>query len=169
MKFLRKTAFFTLLTFYFLMVANEVLGAPNYWMAKESLVNDLRVRTDPTVKSKIIYEAPKFKALKHISNSGNWYKVETPNGEGYASKSSVVPFDEDLWFIADKVFKGMWVHKVGTVLYISAAEICFIVDTAEFENIPEGKDNAITVKQYINNRGGLDGLTPEQRKNCNFL
>jgi len=151
-----------------LLLSFSVTAAPNYWMPKESLVNDLKIRDCPATNCRIIYEAPKFKALKHVSKSGAWYKIETPNGEGYASSRSLVEFDADLWYIANKVFNGMWVHKVGSVLYVSAAELCFIMDTTEFENVPEGKDQAITVKQYINNRGGLDGLTAEQRLNCNF-
>jgi len=148
----------------------SVNAAPNYFMPKESLKTDLRIRLASTVKSVIVCRVKPYTALKHILKRDNWYLVETsdPDCKGYVSSGSVVPFDDDLWFIADKVFNGMWVHKVGSVLYVSAAELCFIMDTTEFENIPIGKDEAITVKQYINNRGGLDGLTQEQRKNCNF-
>lgn len=166
----QQTAIKIILAILFLSIG--YVSAANYYMPRETLKTDLRLRDGPSVTSKTTCRVGQFTSLRRVHKTGRWYKVIAIKCTGWVSQSSVVAFQTQLPWAMEKVAEDTTAHTIGNVLYFSIPvgfkKHCFFVNLNELNEIPEGKENAITLMEYLNERGGLDGLTQEIHDNCNF-
>lgn len=140
----------------------------DYWMPRETLKNKLNIYQEKTSKSHVICAVGQGRAMKKISTGLNWLKVSISLCEGYVYKKSIVPFEQDFTYVQGLAADEIEIHRVNNMMYFYVGGWCYFVNLDNLKDIPQGKDNAITLRTHINNIGGLDNLTDEIKANCNF-
>jgi len=145
----------------------------DFYMSK--LENDIKLREASTTKARTLCTAEKGASLEYISASSTtsrWIVVQTPDCRGHVAKSSVEPFVADLTHLQKYIGNITTIHRVVTEgvtkIIIRLGPWCYIVDEGNFPSIPEGKEDAVTVVEYLNNIGGMPKLSREDALNCNF-
>jgi len=145
---------------------------PAYWMPRETLKTELKIRDKPYSDSsaEILYTVPQGSAIEHIrpSSRTGWLKVSTAQGEGYVYKASVVDFVTPLNYIQSLAANEILVHRIEQKVYISVGGWCYIFDAAIADTLPEGKDNAQTIREYLDHKGGMASLSDADKAHCNY-
>ena len=149
--------------------------AQEYRMPRENLKSYLNMYEKTRSNSKVVCAVSQGRAIEVIEDYGKWLKVNISLCTGYVWKASTVIFEQKLTHLQGLAADQILIHvgstegeKVGKLFYFTIGEWCYFIDVDSLKGIPEGKENAITIREHINNQGGFDKLTDEIKENCNF-
>lgn len=146
-------------------------SAAEWWMPRTTLKNDLNIYVAADSGSDVIHKVPQSTALEEQARneSFTWLRVKTHDGiQGYVAKSSVVKFETPLNYLQEKVFEEIKYYRVGVEFYLKAADFCYALPISVIQAQEIGVEHEKSIKDYLDDNGGLKPLTPEQRANCGF-
>lgn len=153
---------------YLLLLLSFSVSAQAYWMPSKDLTNHLKIYEGPSSSSKVICAVSQGRAMKHLGSVRRWYKISIDLCTGYVSKGSTIPFKTDLTYIQGLAADQVKIHILNGITYLNVGDWCYFIDLGRLNEIPIGKENALNIREFLDNRGGLDNLTQEIKDNCNF-
>jgi len=151
-----------------LLLLSFSVSAQNYYMPKESLKNYLNIYAEPSASSKVICAVSPGRAMEHLETIPRWYKISIDLCVGYVSKGSAIPFVTNLTYVEGLAADQVGIHILNGMVYLNVGGLCYFIDLGRLNEIPIGKENAVNIRKFLDDRGGMDNLTEEIKENCDF-
>lgn len=146
-------------------------SAAEWWMPRTTLKNDLNIYLSADSSSDVILKVPQGTPLEEQARNDDftWIRIKTHEGvQGYVAKTSVIKFETVLNYLQGVVFNEITFYRLDSDFYFKAAGWCYVLPTEVIREQPIGVENSKTIKQYLDENGGIPKLTESQRSNCGF-
>lgn len=137
-------------------------------MPKQPRANYLNIYAEPSASSQVICAAKHGRALELIESIPYWYLIQLDLCRGYVSKGEVDKFEEDLTDLEKLAANQVKIHVIDGVVCLNIYKFPYFIDLGRLNELPIGKENAKTIRQILNDRGGRDNITPEIKENCSL-
>lgn len=151
-----------------LILLSFSVSAQNYWEPGDNVTNYLNIYEEPSASSRQLCAVSPGRAMKHIESIPYWHLISIDLCVGYISKAYTKPFETDLTYVQGLAADEVKIHLLNGMFYFNVGKWCYFFDLGRLNELPIGKENAITIRQYLNDRGGMDNLTKTIADNCNF-